>query len=315
MRRSEAILAAGALTLTAAGVRAQTPAPLPVRVGAINIESSSEGYYADEMGFFKRAGLDAHVSAMSSAGAIVAAAMGGALDIVPTNCVTMAQAYSKGLPLYLVAPGAIYSSSEPTTELAVALDSPYRVPRDLNGKKVAVLSLGGFLQIAVQNWLDHNGGDSKSVSFIELPSPEIVPALQSKRVDAAGLPEPFLTKAKSANDVRVIAAPYSSVGKRLMLSAWVANKTWVDANPATVQRFVGAIRATAEWADKNQTASAAILTKYTRVPLDVILTMRRDPFATRMDTSAIQPIVDVCAKYGLIPRRFSASDLLAPNVS
>lgn len=315
MRRSEAILGAGALTLAAAAARAQSPGLTPLRVGAINIESSSEGYYADEMGFFKRAGLDAHVSAMANAGAIVAAAMGGALDIVPTNCVTMAQAYAKGLPLYLVAPGAIYSNSEPTTELAVTPDSAYRVPKDLNGKKVAVLSLGGFLQIAVQNWLDQNGGDSKTVSFIELPSSEIVPALQSKRVDAAGLPEPFLTKAKTGNDVRFIAAPYSSVGKRLMLSAWVANKAWVDANPATVRRFVTAIRATAEWANKNQQASAVILTKYTRVPLDVIVAMRRDPFATRMDTAAIQPIIDVCAKYSLIPRRFAAADLLAPNAS
>ncbi|HXP93280.1 MAG TPA: ABC transporter substrate-binding protein, partial [Candidatus Binatia bacterium] len=163
------------------------------------------------------------------------------------------------------------------------------------------------------NWLDQNGGDSKTVSFIELPSPEIVPALQSKRVDAAGLPEPFLTKAKAANEVRFIAAPYSSVGKRLMLSAWVANRSWVDANPTTVQKFVAAMRATAQWANKNQKASAAILTKYTRVPLDVIETMRRDPFAVRLDPSTIQPIIDVCAKYNLIPRRFSVADIVAPN--
>ncbi|HXP92287.1 MAG TPA: ABC transporter substrate-binding protein, partial [Candidatus Binatia bacterium] len=153
MKRSEALLVtAGAVTLAAAPARAQTPMPAPIRVGAINIESSAEAYYADEAGFFKRAGLDARVSAMSSAGAIVAAAMGGALDVVPTNCVTMAQAYAKGLPLYLVAPGAIYSSSEPTTELAVTPDSTYRAPRDLNGKRIAVLTLGGFLQIATQNW-------------------------------------------------------------------------------------------------------------------------------------------------------------------
>jgi len=302
------------MAFAAAPARAQTPGLVPIRVGAINIESAAEGYYADEMGFFKRAGLDARVSAMSSAGAIVAAAMGGALDVVPTNCVTMAQAYAKGLPLYLIAPGAVYSSSDPTTELAVAPDSTYRVPRDLNGKKIAVLTLGGFLQVAIANWLDANGGDSKTVSFIELPSPEIVPALSSKRIDAAGLPEPFLTKAKSANEVRFIAAPYSSVGKRLMLSVWIATKPWVDANPATARKFVTAMRSTAEWADKNQKASATILTKYTRVPLEVIENMRRDPFATRMDTAAIQPIVDVCAKYGLIPRRFSASELLAPNL-
>jgi NitT/TauT family transport system substrate-binding protein len=265
------------------------------------------------MGFFKRAGLDARVSAMPSAGAIVAAAMGGSLDIVPTNCVTMAQAYSKGLPLYFVAPGAVYSSREPTTELAVAVDSPFRTPKDLNGKRVAVLSLGGFLQIAVQNWLDQNGGDSKSVTFLELPSPEIVPALQSKRVDAAGLPEPFLTGAR--DQVRFVAAPYSSVGKSLLLTAWVANRSWVDANPAAVQKFIVGMRSAADWANKNRKASAAILAKYTRVPLEIIESMRRDPFALRPDTATIQPIIDVCAKYNLIPRRFGAAELFAPNIT
>ncbi|HEY2554574.1 MAG TPA: ABC transporter substrate-binding protein [Candidatus Cybelea sp.] len=316
MKRSEALLlAAGALGAAAAPAGAQTPAPVPIRVGAINIESSAEAYYADEAGFFKRAGLDARITAMSSAGAIVSAAMGGSLDVVPTNCVTMAQAYAKGVPLYLVAPGAVYTSSEPTTELAVLPDSPFRSPKDLNGKKVAVLTLGGFLQIAVQNWVDQNGGDSKSISFLELPTPEIVPALQAKRIDAGGLPEPFLTRAKAANEVRFLGAPYSSVGKRLMLSAWVSSKSWVEANPATLQKFITAIRGTADWADKNQKTTAGILSRYTRLPESVILSMRRDPFAARLDPSTIQPIIDVCAKYGLIPRRFSVADLLAPNVT
>jgi NitT/TauT family transport system substrate-binding protein len=265
------------------------------------------------MGFFKRAGLDAHVSAMPNAGAIVAAAISGSLDIVPTNCVTMAQAYAKGLPLCFVAPGAIYSSRDPTTELAVALDSPFRAPKDLNGKRIAVLSLGGLLQIAVQNWLDQNGGDSRSVTFLELPSPEIVPALGAKRVDAAGLPEPFLTGARG--QVRFIAAPYSSVGKSLLLTAWVANRSWVDTNPATVQKFISGLRAAADWSNKNPKASAAILTKYTHVPLEIIENMRRDPFAVHPDVATIQPIIDVCAKYGYISKRFNAAELFAPNIT
>jgi NitT/TauT family transport system substrate-binding protein len=312
MRRSEALaLTAGALALGASPARAQTLAP--IRVGAINIEASGEAYYAEEGGFFKKAGLDARISAMSSAGAIVAAALAGALDVVPSNCVTMAQAYAKGLPLCLVAPGAVYSSLRPTTQLAVALDSPFRSAKDLNGKKVAVLSLGGFLQIAVQNWLDQNGGDSKSVSFLELPSPEIVPALQSKRVDAAGLPEPFLTNAKS--DVRIIAAPYSSVGKRVMVSAWVANRSWVEANSATAAKFAAAMRATADWVNKNQAATAVTLARFTHMSPAVIAEMHRETFATRLEPGTIQPIIDVCAKYNYIPRRFPVADLLVPNIS
>jgi NitT/TauT family transport system substrate-binding protein len=315
MKRSEAIvLAAGALALGAHPAQAQA-ALAPIRIGALPIESMGEAYYGDDLGFFRRVGLDAHVEAMSNSGTLVSAVISGTIDVGPTNCVTMAQAYAKGLPIYFVAPGAVYSDQSPTTELAVANDSPYKTARDLNGKRIAVLTLGGFLQVAAQNWLDLNGADSKTVTFLELPSSEIVAALQAKRVDAAGLPEPFRSSAKAQNAVRFIAAPYSSVGKRVMVSAWVANHAWVDANPAIVARFTAAIRTTAQWSNTHAGESAAVLSKYTHLPVAVIESMNHDPFATRTDAATIQPIIDVCARYNLIPRRFSAAELFAPNIS
>src|SRR6185437_4272101 len=51
LKRSDALrLAAGVMAFAAAPARAQTPGLVPIRVGAINIESAAEGYYADEMG-------------------------------------------------------------------------------------------------------------------------------------------------------------------------------------------------------------------------------------------------------------------------
>ena len=310
------------IALTTAGValggraaQAQTPPALvPVRIGAMPIESAGEAFYGSELGFFKKAGLDPDIRSMFNAGALVSAALSGAIEFVPTNCVTMAQAYAKGLPLYFIAPGAIYSDKEPTTELAVATDSPYQTAKDLNGKKIGVLTLGGFLQVAMQNWLDQNGGDSRSVTFFELPTSEIVAALTAKRIDAGGLPEPYRSMAAKKTEVRLIGAPYSSVGKTLMLSAWVASKPWVDANAATVRKFIAAIRDSAAWANANHVASAAILAKNTRIPQNVIESMRRDLFATKTDAATLQPIIDVCAKYGLIRRRFNASDLFAPSI-
>jgi ABC-type nitrate/sulfonate/bicarbonate transport system substrate-binding protein len=99
-----------------------------------------------------------------------------------------------------------------------------------------------------------------------------------------------------------------------MLSAWVANRSWVEANLPTAQRFVTAIRETAEWADRHQSESAAILSKHTRLAQEVIESMRRDPFALKTEAGTIQPIIDVCAKYNLIPRRFPVSELLVPNL-
>lgn len=319
LKRSQLIAssaAAAAVALRGPAVLAQSAAPLlPIHIGAVPIESSGEGYYGSELGFFKRAGFEPEIQTMSNAGALVSAVLSGAMEFAPTNVVTMSQAYAKGLPLVYIAPGAVYSDKDPTTELAVAASSPYRAAADLNGKKIGVLTLSGFLQVAIQNWLDKNGGDPKSVTFLELPTSEIVPALLAKRIDAGGLPEPYRSMAAPNTDIRFIGAPYSSVGKDLMLSAWVANRAYVAANPAVVRKFIGAVRDSAVWANAHHRESAAILSKYTRVPVAVIEGMRRDPFALRTDPGTIQPIIDVCAKYGLIPRRFAATELFAPNIT
>src|SRR5476651_685369 len=52
-------------------------------INLINLpaDNSAEVYYAQELGFFKDAGLDVHISAMTNSAAIIAALAGGGGDI------------------------------------------------------------------------------------------------------------------------------------------------------------------------------------------------------------------------------------------
>ena len=40
----------------------------------------------------------------------------------------------------------------------------------------------------------------------------------------------------------------------------------------------------------------------------------RIPYATKYDPGLIQPVIDVMAKYGFIPKPFAAAELRAPGV-
>jgi NitT/TauT family transport system substrate-binding protein len=261
-RSTVLVLGSAAFGAARRPVRAQ--APVKIRVGVGVVESYSQGAYAQEMGFYKAAGLDADVQALINGGAITAAVLGGSLDIGTTNGGSMANAYVRGLPLYCIAPSGLYTSSSPTTVLVVAKDAPITSAKDLNGKRVAVTTLRDLMQAAVMKWIDDNGGDSKTVSFIEIHNGELVQSVLAKRVDASALSEPQLTEQK--DQVRILCSPYDAIAKTLLISGWITTKAWYDANRATAAKFIAVMRQTAEWANENPRASAEALAKISKIP-------------------------------------------------
>jgi NitT/TauT family transport system substrate-binding protein len=309
MKRSRLL----ALAATAAAARALPAAAqtLPkVRVGTIAVESGCEASYAYEQGFFKNAGLDVELISMPNGGTATAAVLSGTIDVGISNVSTIASAYARGLPIYLLAYSAVYSSAAPTTVLVVAKDAPLRVARDLNGKNVGVVTLHDLMQASVQRWLDQNGTDSATISFLEIPNSAAAAALQAGRVAASVIQEPVLTTVKA--DVRAFGQPYDAIGKRMLITGFGANKAWADANPAAAKSFVAAMRATAEWANRNQRATAAILSTISKIPLEVTTTMNRSVYATSADVSLLQPVIDTAAQYKIIGKSFPAAELYAP---
>ncbi len=284
---------------------------IPIRLGSVPVESYAEAYYAQEMGYFKRAGLDVKITSFNGGGAITAAVAAGALDIGATNSGSLSSAHVRGLPLVMIAPGGAYTSASPTTVLAVAKSSPIRSAKDLEGKTVAVSTLRDLQQIACMLWIDKNGGDSKKVGFVELPVPQMAPALARGRIDAAMILEPEETQAK--DETRVLGKAYDAIAKQLLITGWVANKNWLDRNPEAARRFAGAIRDTADWANRNPDATASILEKFTKIPRETIVSMNRVKYVTKLDFALIQPVIDALAKYGTIAHGFPASELVDPS--
>ncbi len=89
------------------------------------------------------------------------------------------------MPIVIVAPGPIYSSATPTSGIIVLKNSPFKKASDLNGKTIATRDLSNLSYYGGNNWIDKNGGDSKSVKWVEVTDTNTVPALLAGRIDAA----------------------------------------------------------------------------------------------------------------------------------
>jgi NitT/TauT family transport system substrate-binding protein len=270
---------------------------LAVSVATNPIDSGAEVFYAADLGFFAKAGLNVQIQPGQNGSAIAAAVAANAVDIGYADIGALAKAHTRGIDFSIIAPAAMWDSSAPVNVLMVAKNSPIRAAKDLNGKTIAVPGLGTNAEFAVHAWLDANGADTTTVKFIELSYAAMPAALEAGRVDAAHVAEPFISVAKE--HARVLASADDALGKVYLRTVWFAGSSWAKAHPDLVARFAAVIRQTALWANdkRNQGKSAAILVQHTKIDPSVVASMTRARYGQSLDPSFLQPEIDSNAKY------------------
>jgi NitT/TauT family transport system substrate-binding protein len=310
--RSSFLATSAALAASAAWPRtAAAQAPLlDLRVAANANDTFAPAYYAQDEGFFTRDGLNVDVQTISNGAAITAAVVGGTIDVGVAVPVTIAAAYLRGLPLVIIAAGAMSVSSVPNTRLCVAGDSTLKTAKDFEGKTLAINALGVGLELAPFVWLTVNGADKSKVKLVELPFSEMGLALQRHTVDAAVFTEPAFTVAAKENHIKMFANVNTAIAPVYVSSCWFTTRPFAQAHPEHVRRFVRAIYDAQKWANAHQDLSAAILTKYSKLDISLTRSMTRARYAEQMRAPDIQPFLDISAKYGGLPAPVSASDLI-----
>jgi NitT/TauT family transport system substrate-binding protein len=295
-RRLIIALLAAVLTLGVTTASRAADAPLSV-INLINLpaDNSAEVYYAQDLGYFKDAGLDVRITAMTNSGAIIAALAGGGGDIGNAVVGSVADARGKGIPILYIAPAGLYDAASPTAALVTIKDSPITKAADLKGKVVAVSGLNDLTYFATRAWIDKNGGNSADVKFIELPFPTMAAAIAQHRVDAAYVIEPFLTA--GAADLHILARAAESVAPRYQATGWIASESWLASHADVALRFGAAIHRTALWANAHHKESAAILLKYLKLDPTIVDRMNRVPYAVSLEPRLVQPPINTAAKY------------------
>lgn len=303
-------------TLAATFALALLAGPLPspaqtlptLRIATTPIDAGAEPYYAREIGLFRAAGINVEIATIASGAGVAAAVAGGAADIGQSNIVSLATAHERGIPFVIIAPASLYTTKVPQSALVVAKNSPIRTAHDVEGKTLATNGLKTIAQIGPMAWLDRNGASSSNVKWVEMPFSAITAAIVAGRVDGGLLSEPELSESLSNGSVRVLSYCYDAIGNDFLIGAWFATNDWAKAHPALVRSYAAIMADTARWARTHTTESARILENETKIAM--VPATKRVLFGERVEPAAVQPLIDVAARYGVLKAAFPASDLL-----
>lgn len=311
MRRSRAVfLGAGLAALTAPAFAAD-PQLTTIRFGSTPDEQASTALWGVQSGLFGRSGLDVQVQRLNSGAAVAAGVAGGSIDVGLGSVFNLILAHLKGIPFLLESVSATSNAALPNNGFAVAKDSSIATPAQLNGKTIATPSLSDLFTLATSGWIDQNGGDAHTVSFIELPMPLQVNAITSGRVAGAFLVDPFLQEALDSGLVRVLGRPYASIAPRFGVTYYFCLRDYAATHSDALARFRSDIATGVGYARTHWSEMVPIIAGYTGMKPEVV---RKMPFLTGSGMAAemLQPVIDFAARYQFIPQAFPASEMIDP---
>jgi len=292
-------------------------APLAAQSNSIQIagtanDSGGQIFYAKDLSLFPKAGLtDVTISALNNPGAAAAAVVGGTITVGTLTIPGVVIAKAKGVPIVIIAPASLYDSAKPTSGIIVLGDSPIKTAGDLNGKTLSTRDIGNLSYYGALDWIDKNGGDSKTVKWVEIADPLAMAAMKAHRIDAASVSEPAFSDALHGG-ARLLADCYDAIADRFLIAAYFTTADYARTNPELVRKISQVIIEAGVWANSHLAESAKILEKYANAPIPPDIT--RVTYAEKMRAADVVPILDMMQRYGILKSPMNAADLFAPEV-
>ena len=287
LKRSEfaRTLAGAAFAFAPRSARAQAPlAVANIRVGCTPQGDVTGVLWSEQSGLMRRSNIQTEIVRLNSGAAIAAALLGGSIEFGNVSMLSLINAHVRGLGLTIELPAAIYTSEvADAIALVVAKESNIQSGRDLNGKTVAVPALGDLFAIGSAAWIDQNGGDSRTVKFLELTARATADAIAAGRVDAATLAQPTLNDSLTSGKCRILGHAYNAIATRFVSTAFTCTTEYAAKNAALVARFRKAAAVGKAYANAHHVEMVPIIAKSTGRRF---VSRRQAPFSNRSEVIA-----------------------------
>lgn len=251
-------LAACSSTDTGTGDATAAPpdanSPRAVTIGALSISETAPLWAAVEAGVFAEHGLDVTVQPIQGGAQAMPALLNGDIDFSVGQPFGAMRASIQGLDVKIVANYAqSLAEGDDINSVVVGAGSDISSPADLAGKKVAVNSLGAAGDLTIMAAVEADGGDPSTVEFVEVAFPDAQAQLDAGNVDAAWVPEPFVSIIVGAGGARVVDPYQATLPGLPTLVLQTTGKTVTD-DPELVDAVREAFTEAFAWAADNDDA-------------------------------------------------------------
>jgi NitT/TauT family transport system substrate-binding protein len=280
-----------------------------VRIGGVPTDDMTPIYYAVRGGMYQKAGLDVEVVVTNSGAASTAAVVGGTYELAKASPISGLLAFTRGLPLTVVANGAVWDAKSRWNSVVVATDGGIKGGADCNGKICSAPGLNDTAQFGLAEWIGKHGGDTKTLKWVEIPGSASPAALRTHRIDITTLNEPQLTQAVDAGNIRALGPAHSAISGHWVAALYLARPDWAKTHADVIRRWVRTTYESAAYCNVHESETIAMMADVTKIPVPVFQKMARIYGATTSDPGLLQPVIDLAVSYKALAKPFAPKDI------
>jgi ABC-type nitrate/sulfonate/bicarbonate transport system substrate-binding protein len=267
-------------------------------------------YIAEELGYFEAEGVKPVFTGVIPAGQHVAAVVAGTNDVGTLHVNRTIVGIAGGAKIKAVVAQSETNKEFPHMEFVVMEDSNIRTAKDMIGKKVGVIAMGGCNEFTPYAWLKKNTDikdPHNQFNFVVVPVGNEETALRTGEVDVMGF-HGHPINVFERGGVRVLFDDYDVWGNVGGATPFYFREDFIEKNPEAVRRFVSAISKAGDWLNSHQEEAKVLLAKRAGInPNQMVLTYRAPNGIIKEDS--VQIWIDLLTEYGELTKPIKASDV------
>ncbi|MBX7267202.1 ABC transporter substrate-binding protein [Micromonospora sp. Llam7] len=276
-----------------------------VRVAALPITETAALWGGIKAGIFARHGLAVEVLPAQGGAQAIPALINGDIDFAIGQPFGPFRADLQDLGVVLIGNYASsYADGDDINAVVASAESGITRPAELAGRRVAVNSLGAAGDVTIMAAVEKDGGDPTTIKFVEVAFPDVPAQLEAGNIDAAWVPEPFVTQLRSRGDTFIVA-PYQAVVPGLATLTTIATRERTESDPELIADFSTAMKEALQWAQDpaNEADLRQSIKDNLELPEAVADSVKLPAFGWDLDRASLETLATLAGKYGVLDQQ------------
>ena len=289
-------------------------------VAAVPALDSAALYIAKERGLFSAEGLNVTILKINSGQDAIKSQLAGSLDVTVGNYVSYIRANANLADVVpgakpgthadfrVLAPASIMQASN--QEIMVPRDSRINAIAGLAGKRIAVNVTQNIGTLLVSSVLADNAVQVNKNQFVAVPFTQMATALHNHTVDAAWMPEPFVTQMEEDTGAVPLADANQGHSQNLPISGYMITARWLKKYPNTAAAFRTAILKAQAIAATDPAAVEKGMVKYAGIPAKTAAIANAPQYPTQQNPVLLGRLAGLMLNFGMLQQAYDVNQMI-----
>jgi NitT/TauT family transport system substrate-binding protein len=209
----------------------------------------------------------------------------------------------------VLAPGA--ADGPNVSALMVPANSPIQTVAGLKGKTIGVNAPNNIATVFIDALLSANamGVRQDHIRLATVPFPDMTQAMQTHKIDAAWLVEPFVTFSEMSG-ATPLADTNEGATQNLPLGGYMVTQSWEKKYPGTAAAFRRALMQGQEIASRNLPAVWHGVERFAKIPATVAGLIALPSYPLAMQPSELQRVANLMLLYNMLGQNYDTNQML-----